>query len=235
MDDDMLLTRTLTVPAPADRAWTAITDLQVLASCLPGARLEAVGADGSARGSISIRAGAVRANFDGQATVVEQNDAGMALRILAEGEGSQGRAKATVAATVIPVDAASSRIELRFEIDITGRLASLGQGMAEPVIDRLIERFASALAQRVGESGTESRETGGGSEGAIRTERSWGSEADADLDLASLLPALPDVGRLVLVGAAAFVVGIVLGRMGRKAGTPGLVVIQPQWPSERNR
>lgn len=213
----MLLTRSLTVRASADRAWSEITDLQALAACLPGARLDALGPDGSARGTISIRAAAVRANFEGQATIVERDDTRRALRVLAEGDGSQGRASATVDATVTATTPDESRIDLRFEIEITGRLASLGQGMAEPVIDRLIERFAQALDARV--SGDASADAGQGSGHPD-------GDGAADLDLLSLLPALPEVVRYVLVGAGALAVGLLLGRRRR---TPGIVLVQPDW------
>jgi uncharacterized protein len=219
----MLLTRSLTVPASADRAWSAISDLQVLAACLPGARLDALGPDGSARGTISIRAGAVRANFEGQATIVERDDARRVLRVLAEGDGSQGRARATVDAAVAESSPHEARIDLRFEIDITGRLASLGQGMAEPVIDRLIERFAQALAARVG--GDAGGGAGQGSAGAAGN----GSDQAADLDLMSLLPALPAAARYALIAAGALAVGFLLGRLGRRGRSPQFVVVPPDW------
>ena len=58
--------------APPDAVWAEVTDLAVLAACLPGARLESVDGDGRARGHMGVRVGSMLANFEGIAEVVER-------------------------------------------------------------------------------------------------------------------------------------------------------------------
>ncbi len=54
----MILRNELTVPAPVERAWSVLLDLERVAPCLPGAQLE--GGDGPEfAGTMAIRMGPI--------------------------------------------------------------------------------------------------------------------------------------------------------------------------------
>src|SRR5690606_35723705 len=59
---------------PAD-VWTALKDIRLVASCLPGAEVLETNEDGtSAKGRLSMRLGPISVGFDGQATITRDDE-----------------------------------------------------------------------------------------------------------------------------------------------------------------
>jgi carbon monoxide dehydrogenase subunit G len=208
----------LFLPAAPEEAWPHVTDLAVLAECLPGARLESVDADGRAHGRMSVRVGAIVTNFEGKACISRRDDDARTLEVTAEGAGSHGRAKALITAELRP-EAAGSELRLAVSVDIAGQLARLGQGMAEPVVDRLVERFGVALSDRLS----------AGPDADARPAAAPGPGAPADvsadaLDLGALL-ALPPAARRGAVVTVLALAALVLVRFARRPfPTPTVIV-----------
>ena len=143
----MKFSKSVVLPERPELVWPKVTDLGVLADCLPGARLTSVD-NGNARGSLAVRVGRVLADFEGVARVVRQDDDTRSIVVEAEGSGSQGRAEASISAHVTSEES-GSRLDLVVEVEIAGGLARLGRGMAEPVVERLIELFAVNMGERL--------------------------------------------------------------------------------------
>jgi len=80
----MELINELSVPLPPERAWEVLTDLALVAACLPGARLDAV--DGEEHtGRLQVRVGPVPACYTGAARFLER-DAAARRAVLRAGE-----------------------------------------------------------------------------------------------------------------------------------------------------
>lgn len=210
--------KTLTISSPPDEVWAQITDLTVLAECLPGARVESVDANGTAHGMMSLRVGAIVANFQGTATVSRRDDDDRVVEVTADAAGAQGRAQARIVGRVSP-DPAGSRLDLTVSVDITGQLARLGQGMADPVIDRLVERFGVALAERVGGAPP-------AAETQVDQSRTAGpiSGSEDVLDIGSLLPIPESVRRSAAAVGGVLLLLLVL-RLLRPATPPPTVIV----------
>lgn len=217
-EDRVRSDKTLTIASPPDEVWAQITDLAVLAACLPGARVESVDADGRAHGLMSVRIGAIVANFQGTAAVSRRDDEDRVLEVTADATGAQGRAQARIVGRVSPHPAGSS-LDLTVSVDITGQLARLGQGMAEPVIDRLVERFGVALTERLGES---PRPAEADSDQTMTTRPTGGD--GGPLDIGSLMP-IPDAARRSAVAVGAFLLVALLVRLLRPARTAPTVIV----------
>ncbi len=141
-----------TLPAPIDRAWPLLLDLERIAPCVPGAQLQEV--DGAEhRGVVKVKLGPITAQYKG-AVVVEEADAAarrIVLNARARDVHGQGAANAKVVA-VMSAEGEGVRVSLATDLQISGKVAQLGKGVMNDVAGKLIQQFADALARDLGES-----------------------------------------------------------------------------------
>jgi carbon monoxide dehydrogenase subunit G len=126
-----------------DYNWTAILDLERLVPCVEGGRvIEATGPE-SVKAEIRIRMGAMSLTFAGTVEVAEQDaEAHRALlRVKSRETGGQGHANADV--TFSLSDGGGT---IHTAAQITGKAASMGEGVMVTVLDALITDFTGKLA-----------------------------------------------------------------------------------------
>lgn len=144
----MELTNSFEVARPIDETWAVLTDVERVAPCLPGARLEAVEV-GEYRGVVRVRLGRITTEFAGAATIVEQNATDH--KIVMHGQGldarGEGTAEAVVTAKLEPINDDTTRVLVDTDLTLSGRVASLGKGVLPEVSNSLMEQFADNLAQ----------------------------------------------------------------------------------------
>src|SRR3954467_15278040 len=146
----MKLSNEFTVPAPVDRAWDVLLDLERVAPCLPGARLE--GGDGrDFEGQMSIKIGPVTTRYKGTVRIEEAAaDARRAvMRAQARDARAAGTAAATIATVMRPVDE-GTLVAVETDIQISGPAAQFGRGVMQEVSSKLMARFAECLAEEMG-------------------------------------------------------------------------------------
>jgi carbon monoxide dehydrogenase subunit G len=153
----MLLNNDFVVEVPAETAWSLLTDLERVASCLPGAVLD--GRDGDAYiGGVTIKVGPISASFRGTARFVEQDDAAHSAVIAAAGKDPKGQAaaNATIRARLEPEGPGRTRVVVDTELDISGRMAQFGRGAIADVSARLMRQFADNLGVLIAQEPTSS-------------------------------------------------------------------------------
>jgi uncharacterized protein len=127
-----------------DDSFAAITDLERVVPCVEGGRvLETTGPD-SVRAEIVMRMGAMSLTFTGTVEVAEQ-DAGAhsaLLRVKSKEAGGQGHANADVA---FQLEDGGGTIHTKAQI--TGKAASMGEGVVIGVLDALITDFTGKLGE----------------------------------------------------------------------------------------
>jgi carbon monoxide dehydrogenase subunit G len=125
-------------------------DVQSVAGCLPGASVDGRDPDGRHRAAIAVRAGPVRLGYDGTIEITGRNDAARSATMHAEGREQRGLgpAAATIALRVDPAGDGCG-VTIAIELDVTGRVAQLGQGILQPVASSMIERFGACLDRRL--------------------------------------------------------------------------------------
>jgi carbon monoxide dehydrogenase subunit G len=135
------------VARPIDEAWAALTDVERVAPCLPGAHLQEV-EGGEYRGVVKVRLGRIVTEFAGSATIVEQNATD--YKIVVNGQGldsrGEGNAEAVVTATLEPINDTTTRVLVDTDLTLTGRVAQFGKGVLPEVSANLISQFADNLA-----------------------------------------------------------------------------------------
>jgi uncharacterized protein len=127
-----------------DDSFAAITDLERVVPCVEGGRvLETTGPD-SVKAEIVMKMGAMSLTFTGTVEVAEQ-DAGAhraLLRVKSKEAGGQGHANADVA---FQLEDGGGTIHTKAQI--TGKAASMGEGVVIGVLDALITDFTGKLGE----------------------------------------------------------------------------------------
>ena len=137
---------TSTLRSPTDRVWAVLDDFDLLARCLPGARLTEVLDGDRYRGRATVALGPVRLSFDGLAQVVERDPAAHRLRFHAQGAdagGSATRADVVLAAAAGP--GGGTVLTAHADVHLTGRVAQFGRALAGDVSRRMFEQFAASV------------------------------------------------------------------------------------------
>jgi carbon monoxide dehydrogenase subunit G len=128
---------------PIDDNWEAILDLERLVPCVEGGSVIERTDPESVKAEIKVKMGAMSMKFTGTVAVVEQDpDAHRAvMRVKSREAGGQGHANADV---VFSLSDGGGTIHTAAQI--TGKAASMGEGVVVSVLDALITDFAQKLA-----------------------------------------------------------------------------------------
>ena len=137
------LDHSFTTSKPIDATFAAITDLERLVPAVQGGSvLETTGPD-AVKAEILVKMGAMSMKFTGTVEVTEKDEAGhrAVLTVKSREAGGQGHANAT--ATFALNDGGGT---LHTHAQITGKAASMGEGVISGVLDALITDFTGRLS-----------------------------------------------------------------------------------------
>lgn len=138
------LDHTFETGKPTDYNWDAILDLERVIPCVEGGKVLERTAPESAKAEIKVRMGAMSMTFRGTVEVAERDDDAhrAVLRVKSRDAGGQGYANADVAFTLS--DGGGS---IHTAAQISGKAASMGEGVVQNVLDALIADFTQKLAK----------------------------------------------------------------------------------------
>jgi carbon monoxide dehydrogenase subunit G len=136
------LDHSFTTGKPIGETWDAILDLDRLIPCVEGGRVLERTAPESARAEIKVKMGAMSLTFTGTVEVVEQDPAEhrAVMQVKSKEAGGQGHANADV--TFALADGGGT---IHTAAQITGKAASMGEGVVVSVLDGLIRDFTQRL------------------------------------------------------------------------------------------
>jgi len=142
----MELNHEFNVNVPAEQAWSVLTNVEMIAPCLPGAQLQEVEGD-TYRGVVKIKVGPIVAQFKGQAVFAERDDVNKKAVLKAEGRdtGGKGNANATITAQLTQISESVTKVNVDTDLAITGKVAQFGRGALADVSDKLLAQFAASL------------------------------------------------------------------------------------------
>ena len=145
----MELTNEFTVPVPIERAWEVLTDVELIAPCLPGAQLQEVEGD-EYRGIVKVKVGPITAQYKGAATFQEQDEAARRLVLKAEGRDTRGQGSASALITVnMSEQSGQTHVTVDTDLTIKGKVAQFGRGMIADVSAKLLDQFVENLETTV--------------------------------------------------------------------------------------
>jgi uncharacterized protein len=137
------LDHSFTTGKPVDEVWDAILDLDRVIPLVEGGSVIERTAPESARAEIKVKMGAMSMTFTGTVDVVERDDAAhrAVMRVKSREAGGQGHANADVT-----FELSDGGGDVHTAAQITGKAASMGEGVVQTVLDALIKDFTGKLA-----------------------------------------------------------------------------------------
>ena len=126
-----------------DDSWKSVLDLEHLIPCVEGGSVLERTGDESVKAEIKVKMGAMSMKFKGTVTVKEADSAAhrAVLEIKAREAGGQGHANAEV---VFTLNEGGGTVHTAAQI--TGKAASMGEGIVSTVLDALIRDFTTRFA-----------------------------------------------------------------------------------------
>lgn len=133
----------LTSTKSIDDTWALVLDLERLVPCVQGGKVTESTSPESVKAEIRVKMGAMSMRFVGTVSIVEQDPGAhrAVLEVKSREVGGSGHANARV---VFTLDDGGG--ELHTSAQITGKAASMGEGMVSTVLDALIKDFVESFA-----------------------------------------------------------------------------------------
>jgi carbon monoxide dehydrogenase subunit G len=128
---------------PIDESFATILDLERVVPCVEGGSVLETTAPNAVRAEIKVKMGAMSMTFTGTVEITEQDAAAhrTVMTVKSKEAGGQGHANATVVFQL-----ADGGGTIHTNAQITGKAASMGEGIVVGVLDALITDFSRKLA-----------------------------------------------------------------------------------------
>src|SRR5215217_5852120 len=135
------------VDVPIDEVWDALLDLERVAPAVPGARVVERRSDDAYKVAIKVRVGPMSMTYNGEVEITERDDAAhrAVMRARAKESRGQGTADADVTMVLSGRDGRTAAT-VTTDVQLSGKVASMGQGVLQDVSGRLVQTFAQNLA-----------------------------------------------------------------------------------------
>jgi uncharacterized protein len=150
----MKLENSFTVAAPLDQTWDTLLDLERVASCLPGAKIEPGAEDGVYRGAMKMKLGPMTVDYRGTARLqdVDEDTHTASIAVQAREAKGQGTAAAVISNRLEPQNGGTKVVAVT-DLNITGRQAQFGRGIMEDVAETMMSQFAERLESEMERGG----------------------------------------------------------------------------------
>jgi aerobic carbon-monoxide dehydrogenase small subunit len=149
IEDGVTLHRSVAVPVPVDLLWNTLQDIETVARCLPGAKIDSINPDGSIAGAFQVAIGPMLMRFDGMARVVFNHASHNGdVRGTGGDRSSRSRVEGAIRFAARSAAGNGSRLDLEMTYKLSGPLAQFGRpALIAGVVNRLLDDFAANLAQ----------------------------------------------------------------------------------------
>ena len=136
------LDHTFTTSRSLDDSFATILDLDRVVPCVEGGSVLSRVSDTAVKAEIRVRMGAMSMTFTGSLEVTEQDAAAhtAVMTVKSREAGGQGHANATITFTLHEGGGSIHTVA-----QITGKAASMGEGVVSGVLDALVSDFAGKL------------------------------------------------------------------------------------------
>jgi carbon monoxide dehydrogenase subunit G len=138
------LEHAFTMSKPIDESFAAITDLEQVVPCVEGGRVVERTSDDAVKAEIVVKMGAMSLTFTGTVEITEKDPEAhrAVMAVKSREKGGQGFANATA---VFTLNDGGGTVETNAQI--SGKAASMGEGVVAGVLDALITDFTGKLSK----------------------------------------------------------------------------------------
>ncbi len=134
------------VDAPVEKVWEALLDVERVAPTVPGAQVLDRTGDDSYNVSIKVKVGPMSMTYRGEVEITERDEAARraVMKARAKESRGQGTADADVVMELSGTDGHTSAT-VTTDVKLSGKVATMGQGVLQDVSGRLVDTFAQNL------------------------------------------------------------------------------------------
>jgi carbon monoxide dehydrogenase subunit G len=138
------LDHSFTMSGSTDENFAKVTDLELVIPCVEGGTVLEKTGDDSVKAEIVVRMGAMSLKFTGTVEITEKDAAAhrAVMTVRSREAGGQGHANATAEFAL-----ADGGGTLHTNAQITGKAASMGEGVVHGVLDAMIQDFTGKLSK----------------------------------------------------------------------------------------
>ena len=133
-----------TTDKPIDESWQAILDLERLVPCVQGGKVLEKTGDDSVKAEIKVKMGAMSLTYAGTVSVTEQDPEAHRAVFQVKSRETRGQGHANADVTFTLSDGGGA---IHTAAQITGKAASMGEGVMVSVLDALIKDFTANIAK----------------------------------------------------------------------------------------
>ena len=155
----MEFVNTARIPAPRERVWDFMQDLESVGQCVPGVEnMEAPG-ENRYRGAMRIKVGPIALKLEGELALEERDASTATTRMRAEAADKRvgGSVQARVTMQATEVSLCETELMVRTEAVVLGRLGEFGQPVMSKKADQIMAEFAANVSRRVTASSAHER------------------------------------------------------------------------------
>ncbi|HVG89357.1 MAG: SRPBCC family protein [Gaiellales bacterium] len=135
------------VEAAPDEVYALMLDPARVAPCIPGAEVLGERSDESYDARVMVKVGPVKMSYAGVVSIVEHDDGARTAAMRARGTEArgQGNVDATMRMAVAEREGGGSVVSVATDMQVTGRVAQMGQGIMQDVAARMIGEMARCM------------------------------------------------------------------------------------------
>jgi uncharacterized protein len=127
---------------PIDESWQAILDLERVVACVEGGKVIEKAGEDSVKAEIRVKMGAMSLTYAGTVSVIEQDPEAHRAVVQVKSRETRGQGHANADVTFSLSDGGGT---IHTKAQITGKAASMGEGVMTGVLDALITDFTGKL------------------------------------------------------------------------------------------
>jgi uncharacterized protein len=127
-----------------DYNWAAVLDLDRIVPCVEGGKVIERESDEKAKAEIKVKMGAMSMTFRGTVEVTQRDDAAHTAVIAVRSKDTGGSGYANADVTFDLTDGGGT---INTQAKISGKAASMGEGVVQTVLDAMIKDFTTKLAK----------------------------------------------------------------------------------------
>src|SRR4051795_9663356 len=149
------------VEAPLDQVWDTVLDVERVAPTVPGAQVLERSGDDAFKVAIKVKVGPMSMTYRGEVEITERDETAHRAVMKARAKESRGQGMADADVTmVLSGDDGRTSATVTTDVELSGKVATMGQGVLQDVSGRLAQTFADNLAAML-EGGGEPASSGG--------------------------------------------------------------------------
>jgi uncharacterized protein len=146
----MLIKNDFEVTQPVEKVWQFFDNIPAVASCLPGTEITKELGDDKYEGTVAVRMGPVKLQFDGIATITERDETAKRIVVQASGAETKGKGQAEMGVTAtLTRSPAGTKVAVTQDLQLSGAAAQYGRGMISDVSSVLMGEFSATMQDRI--------------------------------------------------------------------------------------